>query len=102
MPTAPAGQEEPPVESCRTNELGLITADIPAQLRGEPRHMQSNQPSLFEVGQRLPLGFKYQAHLLSAHEEHLLDGTAYGLAASGVRIPRLPGQAAGHLFWLAV
>ena len=34
--------------------------------------MQSNQPSLFEVGQRLPLGFKYQAHLLSAHEEHLL------------------------------
>jgi alkylated DNA repair dioxygenase AlkB len=34
--------------------------------------MQSNQPSLFEVGQRLPLGFKYQAHLLSAHEERLL------------------------------
>src|SRR4051795_4958942 len=25
-----------------------------------------------EVGQRPPLGFKYQAHLLSAHEEHLL------------------------------
>ena len=34
--------------------------------------MQSNQLGLFEVGQRLPLGFKYQAHLLSAHEEHLL------------------------------
>ena len=34
--------------------------------------MQSNQPGLFEVGQRLPLGFKYQAHLLSAHEEPLL------------------------------
>jgi alkylated DNA repair dioxygenase AlkB len=34
--------------------------------------MQSNQLGLFEVGQRLPLGFKYQAHLLSAHEEQLL------------------------------
>ena len=34
--------------------------------------MQSNQLGLFEVGQRLPLGFKYQAHLLSAHEERLL------------------------------
>src|SRR3954471_7152326 len=34
--------------------------------------MQSKQPGLFEVGQRLPLGFKYQAHLLSAHEERLL------------------------------
>ena len=33
--------------------------------------MQSNQLGLFEVGQRLPLGFKYQAHLLSAHEEQL-------------------------------
>jgi alkylated DNA repair dioxygenase AlkB len=34
--------------------------------------MQPNQLGLFEVGQSLPLGFKYQAHLLSAHEEPLL------------------------------
>jgi alkylated DNA repair dioxygenase AlkB len=34
--------------------------------------MQPNQLGLFEVGQSLPLGFKYQAHLLSAHEEQLL------------------------------
>ena len=34
--------------------------------------MQPNQLGFFEVGQNLPLGFKYQAHLLSAHDEQLL------------------------------